>query len=132
MIRFQHKTSTSAKLFVIRGTATTDCVSIPLPCLIGRSREADLFVDSLLVSRCHCRLSLVDGKVVLTDLGSLNGTIVNDRLISKNVPVELNNQSSFSIGPLTFQLEFQPAEVIRCEDQNAVNAVSNWQLAIGN
>ena len=121
-----------AKLYVIRGAATTDCVSIPLPCLIGRSREADLFIDSLLVSRCHCRLNLVDGKVILVDLGSRNGTMVNGHYISKNVAVELNNQGTFSIGPLTFQLEFQPTKVVHSNAQNAVKPVSNWQLAIGN
>lgn len=120
-----------AKLYVIHGTATTDCVSISLPCLIGRCREADLFVDSLLVSRCHCRLNLVDGKVFLTDLGSRNGTMVNGQFISKNVAVELNNHGNFSIGPLTFQLEFQPTEVIH-SGKNAVNPVGNLQLAIGN
>ena len=114
-----------ARLFVIRGAATTDCVTIPLPCLIGRSREADLFVDSLLVSRCHCRLNLVDGKVILVDLGSRNGTMVNGQYISKNVAVELNNQGTFSIGPLTFQLEFQPTKVVH-SDPNTANQVSAW------
>ncbi len=121
-----------ARLFVVRGSATTDCVTVSLPCLIGRSREADLFVDSLLVSRSHCRLDLVDGKVSLIDLGSRNGTMVNGEVIPKNVPVELSNLSSFSIGPLTFQLEFQPAEVVHSDGQSAVNQISNWQLAIGN
>ena len=121
-----------ARLFVVHGAATTDCVAISLPCLIGRGRDADLFVDSLLVSRFHCRLDLVDGKVFLIDLGSRNGTMVNGQVISKNVPVELSNQSSFSIGPLTFQLEFQPAEVVHSDGQNAANQISNWQLAIGN
>lgn len=121
-----------ARLYVIDGTATSDCVTIPLPCLIGRGRETNLFVDSLLVSRSHCRLELFDGKVFITDLGSRNGTIVNGQFLSPYVPVELCNQSVFSIGPLTFQLEFQPTEVIRCETSNAVNSVSNLQLAIGN
>lgn len=110
-----------ARLFVIRGAATTDCVTIPLPCLIGRGRESDLNVDSLVVSRNHCRLDLVDGKIFLTDLGSRNGTVVNGQFIPEYSPVELNNQSAFSIGPLTFQLEFQPTEVIHRDGQNAVN-----------
>lgn len=121
-----------ARLFVVRGTATMDCVSIPLPCLIGRGREVDLFVDSLLVSRCHCRLDLVDGKVFITDLGSRNGTMVNGQVIPQNVPVELSNQGVFSIGPLSFQLEFQPTKVVHSDGQIAVNSVSNWQLSIGN
>ena len=117
MNRFQRKTPLMARLIVIRGAATTDCVTIPLPCLIGRSREADLCVDSLLISRNHCRLDLHDGKIFLTDLGSRNGTVVNGQFIPENVPVELSNQGAFSIGPLTFQLEFQPTEIIHRDSQ---------------
>lgn len=115
------KTPAMARLFVIHGSATTDCVTIPLPCLIGRGRESDLSVDSLVVSRNHCRLDLIDGKVFITDLGSRNGTLVNDQFIPCNIPFELNNQSVFSIGPLTFQLEFQPTEVVRRDDQAPAN-----------
>ena len=57
--------------------------------------------------------------------------MVNGQFIPKNVAVELNNHGIFSIGPLTFQLEFQPTEVIR-GGKNAVNPVGNLQLAIGN
>ena len=110
-----------ARLIVIRGAATTDSVTIPLPCLIGRGREVDLCVDSLIVSRNHCRLDLQDGKIFLTDLGSRNGTVVNGQFIPENVPVELSNQSAFSIGPLTFQLEFQPTEIIHRDNQSAVS-----------
>ena len=119
MNTFQLRTPSMARLFVIRGVASTDCVSIPLPCLIGRGQEADLFIDSMLVSRRHCRLDLVDGKVHITDLGSLNGTIVNGQYIPENVSVELDNQSRFSIGSLTFELEFQPTEVVHSNSQVA-------------
>ena len=110
-----------ARLIVIRGAATTDSVTIPLPCLIGRGREVDLCVDSLIVSRNHCRLDLQDGKIFLTDLGSRNGTVVNGEFIPENVPVELSDQSAFSIGPLTFQLEFQPTEVIHRDSLTAIS-----------
>ncbi|MBR0238003.1 MAG: FHA domain-containing protein [Thermoguttaceae bacterium] len=109
---FHRRTPAMARLFVTRGVASTDCVSIPLPCLIGRGQDADLFVDSMLVSRRHCLLDLVDGKVHITDLGSRNGTLVNGQYISENVSVELDNQNEFSVGSLTFELEFQPTELI--------------------
>ena len=131
MNRFFSKTPATAKLFVVRGAATTDSVTIPLPCLIGRSREADLYVDSLLVSRAHCRLDLVDGKVFLVDLDSRNGTMINDQFIAEDVPVELGNHGVFSIGPLTFQLEFQPTKVTH-DSPSAINSVGNLQLSIGN
>ena len=131
MNKFLRTTPAMARLFVIRGNATADSVAIPLPCLIGRGRETNLFVDSLLVSRNHCRLDLFNGKVFITDLGSRNGTTVNGQLLSQHTPVELSNQSVFSIGPLTFQLEFQPTKVDHSDAPN-INSVSNLQLAIGN
>ena len=50
--------------------------------VIGRGKGVDIqFIDELL-SRRHCEVRLVEGRYVLTDLGSKNGTKVN------NSPVE--------------------------------------------
>jgi DNA-binding NtrC family response regulator len=45
--------------------------------IIGRSETADLRIDDALVSRQHARLSLEDGVVTISDLGSQQGTYVN-------------------------------------------------------
>jgi two-component system cell cycle response regulator len=46
---------------------------------IGRAAGADFIVDAALVSRVHCRLTaLADGRLEVRDLGSTNGTFVND------------------------------------------------------
>ena len=121
MNRFKYKKPATARLFVVRGVATTKNITVPLPCLIGRGRNADLFVGSMLISRNHCRLDLMDGKVYITDLGSRNGTLLNNKPIPENIPVELNNQSLITIGSLTFQFEFQPTEVFHFPGQNTVN-----------
>lgn len=47
---------------------------------VGRKR-ADLILDDPLVSSAHCKLELRDGVVILTDLGSTNGTMVDGRLV---------------------------------------------------
>jgi pSer/pThr/pTyr-binding forkhead associated (FHA) protein len=45
---------------------------------IGRSTGADFIVDAPLVSRVHCRLTvLADGSLELRDLESTNGTFIN-------------------------------------------------------
>jgi len=45
---------------------------------IGRSTGADFIVDAALVSRVHCRLTVLgDGALELSDLESTNGTYVN-------------------------------------------------------
>jgi diguanylate cyclase (GGDEF)-like protein len=46
--------------------------------VIGRDLEADIVVDLDNVSRRHCQFSSREGKVFLKDLGSTNGTYLND------------------------------------------------------
>src|SRR4051794_8794545 len=46
---------------------------------LGRGDDCDLTVRDPSVSRRHARLELGDGGYVATDLGSTNGTFVNDR-----------------------------------------------------
>ena len=49
---------------------------------VGRAVRADFIVEAALVSRFHCRLSAgADGLLRVEDLGSTNGTFVNDRRI---------------------------------------------------
>jgi pSer/pThr/pTyr-binding forkhead associated (FHA) protein len=52
------------------------------PRTIGRATGADFIVDAALVSRVHCRLTvLTDGELEVRDLESTNGTYVNgDRI----------------------------------------------------
>jgi putative nucleotidyltransferase with HDIG domain len=45
---------------------------------IGRGRQADVIVDDLSLSRLHARITLDDfGQLVVDDLGSTNGIVVN-------------------------------------------------------
>ena len=44
---------------------------------LGRGEAADITLDDTTVSRRHAELRRADGRVVLTDLGSLNGTYLN-------------------------------------------------------
>ena len=44
---------------------------------IGRAAECRLVIEDSEVSRHHARLSQVDGKWMIQDLGSTNGTAVN-------------------------------------------------------
>lgn len=51
--------------------------------VIGRDPDADIFLDNAGVSRNHARFELTPGGYVLEDLGSANGTYLNDELITK-------------------------------------------------
>jgi hypothetical protein len=48
---------------------------------IGRSPECEIFLDDVTVSRNHAVLLEQDGKFVVEDQGSLNGTFVNRKRI---------------------------------------------------
>ena len=53
------------------------------PIHIGRGAECELVLRDSKVSRRHARLVGRDGALVLTDLGSTNGTMVNGRRVSE-------------------------------------------------
>ena len=59
--------------------------------IIGRGADADVIVDNTAISRQHASLELKDGKYILSDLGSLNGTFVNGKKISSAETIELND-----------------------------------------
>ena len=48
---------------------------------IGRSEQNDLRLDDASVSRYHAFLRRVDGRYLLSDVGSQNGTFVNGRRV---------------------------------------------------
>lgn len=56
---------------------------------IGRGKSNDIVVNDEKISRKHCRISVIDTgdreQIVIEDLGSTNGTLVNDESISKEV-----------------------------------------------
>jgi serine phosphatase RsbU (regulator of sigma subunit) len=64
---------------------------IPLrlfPLTIGRCAPADVLLEGGTVSRRHCRLELRDGQVLLSDLGSTNGTFVNGARVEGSVALQ--------------------------------------------
>jgi hypothetical protein len=50
---------------------------------IGRASDNDVIVDDPMVSRHHCQLKLQHGAYGFTDLGSRNGSTVNDQPVSQ-------------------------------------------------
>lgn len=91
------------RLKVIRGKANRDVVDLSIPAVIGRSREADLTVIHPMISRRHCELFKRDGRIMVRDLGSLNGTYLGSSPVKES---ELHAGDTLAIGPLTFQVDF--------------------------
>ena len=68
----------------------------PIVTRAGRHPESDIFLDDITVSRRHAELERQpDGKVVIRDVGSLNGTYVNRERIEDQV---LNGGDEVQIG----------------------------------
>ena len=53
------------------------------PAMLGRSRACDLVLGDDSVSRRHAMLVREGDRIILTDLGSTNGTFVNGRQITE-------------------------------------------------
>ena len=65
---------------------------------LGRKPGNDIVLDTMVVSGQHCAFDLVGvADVYITDLGSTNGTCVNDRMIRERT--RLNDGDVVAIGP---------------------------------
>lgn len=92
------------KLIVVSGKANKGAVTLKPPVVIGRSRQAELTVAHPMISRRHCEIFEVEGLLMIRDLGSLNGTIVEGQRIEE-APLCPGNE--FRLGPLTFRAEYE-------------------------
>ena len=62
---------------------------------IGRGSENDMVLDEDMVSRSHARILTFDGKTVIRDDGSTNGTLVNGERVAEKI---LNEGDQILIG----------------------------------
>jgi uncharacterized protein YraI len=72
----------------------------PTGLLVGRAGECNLVLDDVEISRRHARFSWQGSRLVVEDLGSANGTVVNGRPISG--PQPLNERDIVGIGNSVF------------------------------
>jgi len=91
------------KLVVVSGEVKTKELSIKLPSTIGRGRATAVILPHPLVSRNHCELFETDGRLMVRDLGSLNGTYVNNERVTE---APLDPGDSLTVGTVTFRAEY--------------------------
>lgn len=75
--------------------------------LIGRSDECQLRPKSDSISRRHCALVQKDDRVLLIDLKSRNGTIVNGKKLDPAKAKVLKHGDRIQVGKLEFELILQ-------------------------
>ncbi len=80
------------------------------PVTIGRGEGCDLRVPLLSVSRRHCQIGVENNEVVVKDLGSSNGTFVNNKRVTEQ---PLRPGDRLVIGPVVFtvQIDGHPEEI---------------------
>lgn len=71
--------------------------------IIGRSPNANIFVDDRSVSKFHAKLTLSGGDVTIIDLESTNKTFVNGKVLTPLQPMKLNNNDQIKTGNIIFK-----------------------------
>jgi len=98
LVRGQRRDAAIWAVDVEKGTKQLRGLHVDIlgPVLVGRSPSSDIVVDELIVSGTHARFTLQGPALVLEDLKSTNGTMVNGHFIT--VPVTLRDSDEVQIG----------------------------------
>lgn len=90
-------------LKVIGGKNDGRIIKIAVPeFVIGRGETAHLRPQSDLISRAHCAILVQDGRVVLRDMESRNGTFLNEERVVGEVPLKIGDR--LRVGRLEFEV----------------------------
>ncbi|MEP7284291.1 MAG: protein kinase [Chloroflexota bacterium] len=80
--------------------------------IVGRDSSCDVQLDDPLVSRQHLRIDrLPDGKIIVADLGSLNGLYLSDERLEANGMIDWLSSQSIKIGPFWLTLRLARSQV---------------------
>jgi hypothetical protein len=115
-----------ASLTVLSGPLAGQKLAIPHgKLLIGREVDCHLRPDSALISRHHCVLLLDDYTLRIRDLGSTNGTFVNNHRIGSGETILLHGDN-VTVGELSCQIDLSqdadnpPAALPRAMEGTAI------------
>lgn len=72
------------------------------PVRVGRAPECEIRLNDVRLSKVHCRIDVHDGELRVTDLGSSNGTFVNDIQIEER---SLHEGDLVRVGDVLFLVE---------------------------
>ena len=75
-----------------------------LPAVLGRSPDADVRLNDFWVSRVHCEISEANEGLLVRDLGSTNGTLVNGKQVNEShlLPGDL-----LTVGLTIFRVQYK-------------------------
>lgn len=94
----------NVRLLVIDGSSNLREVALEgFPCIIGRKSDCQLRILSPMISRHHCELVECEGKLVVRDLGSANGTLLNGKRVDGEAG--LTHGDVVQVGPVRFRVQ---------------------------
>jgi class 3 adenylate cyclase len=94
-----------ASLLMKEGPLAGERFEIDRELVLGRT-NADITIQDPLISRRHAVVRAVDSAIEIEDLGSLNGTIVNDERIQS--PRRLEHGDVIALGSTVIEVENEP------------------------
>jgi pSer/pThr/pTyr-binding forkhead associated (FHA) protein len=98
------------QLIVVQGKPEGKIIPLQIPTFrIGRDDTCHLRPNSEQVSREHAEFTITPEKVVVRDLGSRNGTFVNNQVLT--APYTLKDRDLIQVGALTFAISIEGAPV---------------------
>lgn len=99
----RNQRTASGELVVVKSDTSPGLhITVRSPLVLGRSPEADILLDDPYASDFHLRLGLTDGQVVVSDLGSTNGTYVNGRRVV--TPLTLRRGDAVQVGKTVMEV----------------------------
>ncbi|MGI6754523.1 MAG: FHA domain-containing protein [Atopobiaceae bacterium] len=98
LVRGQRRDSAIWSVDVEKGSRQLRGLHVDIlgPVVIGRAPSSDIVIDEPFVSGMHARFTLQGPALVLEDLGSTNGTLVNGHNITQ--PVTLREGDEVQVG----------------------------------
>src|SRR5271165_4965342 len=101
--------SMKVQLIVVRGKPEGKVIPLAGPKFkIGRGETCHLRPNSEQVSREHAEFTIESSAVIVRDLGSRNGTLVNGRALTTEA-CKLKDRDLVQVGPLTFAVSIHDA-----------------------
>lgn len=82
--------------------------------VVGRKEDCDLRLDHKSISKFHCVIVKMENTLLLRDLGSTNGTMVNGKKIRR---ATLKNNDCLNIANLPFRIQISTGDAVEKKPQ---------------